>query len=172
MLFAREFVTGGAWKWVSLAGSGSLASIGVTACVLSFSLLHGHVGGGGGGGLWWVNRYVYAATVVSAVSVAAGYGNIDKSMAVGLGVYTIGRFGVAFFWVFKCAQDAREMGKEEVTRSVWAAAGGSVLFFVSIIFNFLPLGWVMVPAVIWAVKEKDGEGLMRAEKDVVGGGRA
>jgi hypothetical protein len=53
--------------------------------------------------------------------------------------------------------------------------GGSrreCLVFRAIIFNFLPLGWVMVPAVIWAVKEKDGEGLMRAEEDVVGGGRA
>ena len=64
------------------------------------------------------------------------------------------------------------MGKDEVPKPVLAAAGGSFLFFLSIIFSFLPLGWVMVPAVIWAVKEKDGEALMRADDDIGGGARA
>mmetsp|Transcript_5696 Transcript_5696/g.11414 ORF Transcript_5696/g.11414 Transcript_5696/m.11414 type:complete len:236 (-) Transcript_5696:34-741(-) len=158
LLFAREFVDKdtAAWNWLSLASAGSLAALGATACTLSFSLLHSHMGAGYG--LRIVDNYVYGASVVAVVAVVAGYGwNIDKSVGVGLGVYAIGRFAVGFFWVFQCTKDLYEVGKEEISRKVVAAAVGSILFFTSIVFSFLPLGWAMIPAVVWAIRDVDKE---------------
>lgn len=94
ILFGRDLVAESteAWKWLSLAASGSLAAIGVVASLLAFSLLHRGHGGNREMGVWWIKQYVYVACVVSAIAVGAGWGfDIDKSVGVGQGVYSIGR---------------------------------------------------------------------------------
>ena len=60
-----------------------------------------------------------------------------------------------------------------MSRPVNAAAMGSVLFFLSVIFSFLPLGWAMLPAIAWAVKRKDGDALLMAQAatEIEGAGR-